>query len=174
MTIDGKEDKEIERKECGSGNGNQGQREKLEGEIIEVATEILNVAVGKVLDEAFEKVMGEDEQSAMEEKGVESEAKVEGVGAHKKLEEWVTQAAMIEEAVTMPTRASARLARCGGRHSVEKAEKRKAWKNLNLQPEAFCYVNNIVDLGLDSNPLDLDDIVDHPHYNLKKTWVLQK
>ncbi|KAF0909719.1 hypothetical protein E2562_000054 [Oryza meyeriana var. granulata] len=81
MTIDGNEDKEIGRKECGSGNGNQGQREELEGEIIEVATKILNVAVGKVLDEAFEKEMGEDEVSMMEEKGVESEVKGEGVGA---------------------------------------------------------------------------------------------
>ncbi|KAF0908769.1 hypothetical protein E2562_028586 [Oryza meyeriana var. granulata] len=39
----------------------KGQREELEGEIIEVATEILNVAMGKVLDEVFEKVIGEDE-----------------------------------------------------------------------------------------------------------------
>ncbi|KAF0921735.1 hypothetical protein E2562_017005 [Oryza meyeriana var. granulata] len=72
----------------------------------------------------------------------------EGEGVHPQLnigdvvnkgetvEENVARVAMIEEVVISLSRASVRLAGGGGIHSLEKAKKRKAWKNLELQSDA--------------------------------------
>ncbi|KAF0910648.1 hypothetical protein E2562_004644 [Oryza meyeriana var. granulata] len=51
----------------------------------------------------------------------------------KLVDEKIARASMIGEVVITPTRSSARLANSGGEHSVDKAKRRKAMKNLDLQ-----------------------------------------
>ncbi|KAF0903372.1 hypothetical protein E2562_026921 [Oryza meyeriana var. granulata] len=124
MVVDGKEDKEVGGKDDVSGKGSDAQREVQEDEIIEMATKILDLAMGTVIEGTYEKVMREDDLlDNVAENGVEGEEANDGGCAQKRLEERVAQAAMISEAVITPTRASPRLAKSGRLHSMEKAKR---------------------------------------------------
>ncbi|KAF0903043.1 hypothetical protein E2562_024035 [Oryza meyeriana var. granulata] len=128
-----------------------------------MASEILDMAMGSIFQEACDKVMGELEQPEEEERfqphlNIEDEAKGGGM-----VEEKVVQAAVIKEVVITPQRASERLARIGGLHSVEKAKKRKAWKNLELPTESeMVRLNNKVVANKDNlayfEEVELDEI----------------
>uniref|UniRef100_A0A0E0B0T5 Uncharacterized protein n=1 Tax=Oryza glumipatula TaxID=40148 RepID=A0A0E0B0T5_9ORYZ len=132
-------------------NGNQCQHKMKESEISAIASGILDVAVGKVMNEVCDMVMEEIEQPIEEEElpldsnlGDEEKGEQEQEQEQEELtlvennieeafKERVARAANIKETVMTPKRSSARLGCNSGVHSVEKAKKRKAWKNLELQ-----------------------------------------
>uniref|UniRef100_A0A0D3H4N7 Uncharacterized protein n=1 Tax=Oryza barthii TaxID=65489 RepID=A0A0D3H4N7_9ORYZ len=117
-----------------------------ESEIFAIASGILDVAVGKVMNEVCDMVMEETEQPIEEEElpldsnlGDEEKGEQEQEQEQEELtlvennieeafKERVARAANIKETVMTPKRSSARLGCNSGVHYVE-----KAWKNLELQ-----------------------------------------
>lgn len=140
MVLDDKEEGKMEGN-FGGDNGNQGMDGVQEKFFGEMASKIIDGAVVSLLEEVCDKVMHEEGQPAVHE-GEIGQREVEGgddieqgdgeeeVG--KMIEEKIVRAAMVKEVATTPTRASVRLA-SSGEHSVEKATKRKARKNLEPQ-----------------------------------------
>uniref|UniRef100_A0A0D9Y612 Uncharacterized protein n=1 Tax=Oryza glumipatula TaxID=40148 RepID=A0A0D9Y612_9ORYZ len=111
---DNKENSERKENEVQEG-GDQGR----EDVILEMAENVLDVAVERVLGEEYERVEREEE-------------KIDGAVMQQ---EKVEQLANIEEVLVTPKRASERLMGSSGRHSLEKAKSRKAWMNLDLLSE---------------------------------------
>ena len=108
---DNKENSERKENEVQEG-GDQGR----EDVILEMAENVLDVAVERVLGEEYERVEREEE-------------KIDGAVM---LQEKVDQLANIEEVLVTPKRASERLMGSSGRHSLEKEKSRKVWMNLDL------------------------------------------
>lgn len=108
---DNKENSERKENEVQEG-GDQGR----EDVILEMAENVLDVAVERVLGEEYERVEREEE-------------KIDGAVMQQ---EKVEQLANIEEVLVTPKRASERLMGSSGRHSLEKAKSRKVWMNLDL------------------------------------------
>uniref|UniRef100_A0A0E0I8S0 Uncharacterized protein n=1 Tax=Oryza nivara TaxID=4536 RepID=A0A0E0I8S0_ORYNI len=94
------------------------------------AEEVVEAAMENVLNKVYDEVMEEEvvgQGVGMEENNLS--ATIER-GEKAKEEEQILMAANVSEVVTTPTRASSRLASMDDAHVVEKAGKRKAWKNL--------------------------------------------
>lgn len=108
---DNKENSERKENEVQEG-GDQGR----EDVILEMAENVLDVAVERVLGEEYERVEREEE-------------KIDGAVMQQ---EKVEQLANIEEVLVTPKRASERLMGSSGRHSLEKEKSRKVWMNLDL------------------------------------------
>ncbi|KAF0929547.1 hypothetical protein E2562_021773 [Oryza meyeriana var. granulata] len=139
MAVDGKGNGALQENKYGTFNGSQEQMEVLENNISVMAEGLLDVVVGRTVVESYDKVRNEIEQPEVE-GGVNTQliagedlcgdGVVELGEIPKEIkEEWVDRAARISEVVVTPTHLSARLASSGEMHSVEKAKKRKAWKN---------------------------------------------
>uniref|UniRef100_A0A0E0QP49 Uncharacterized protein n=1 Tax=Oryza rufipogon TaxID=4529 RepID=A0A0E0QP49_ORYRU len=146
MLVDGKENGTTEGKYDAALNGNQCRHKMKESEISAIALGILDVAVGKVMNEVCDMVMEETEQPIEEEElpldsnlGDEEKGEQEQEQEQEELtlvennieeafKERVVRAANVKETVMTPKRSSARLGCNSGVHSVE-----KAWKNLELQ-----------------------------------------
>ncbi|KAF0915315.1 hypothetical protein E2562_035547 [Oryza meyeriana var. granulata] len=100
------------------------------------------MAVKEIIGEAWKKVQEEEQKRGDGVEGLDAvglqDGAVFGLGENKEdgkgqeYSEQVIQAASITEVLVAPKRASARLASGASGHSLEKAEKRKAWKNLEL------------------------------------------
>lgn len=126
------DDMVVEGKEGGNGDSEEamsngrGEREDEEVFLGGIADEVIDVAMEKVLGEIFDniEVEGDGREDGQKRKRREEE------GAGK--EEKVVQLASVKEVLLTPKRASQRLANSGELPSLEKAERRKAWKNLEL------------------------------------------
>ncbi|EAZ30481.1 hypothetical protein OsJ_14526 [Oryza sativa Japonica Group] len=96
----------------------------------DVAEEIIGVAMKAVLNEVCDEVLGKADGEQVKDMGeIDREATNDVLGEGKEQEE-IMMAANVKEVMLTPKRASSRLASMEDEHSLEKAGKRKAWKNL--------------------------------------------
>ncbi|BAT13737.1 Os11g0312100 [Oryza sativa Japonica Group] len=109
--------------------------EEEEEELKKMADQIIDVVVEDMLGEIYDRVAREGEEQDLGNR--------QGQEMGDGLQEKVVLMANVEEVIVMPVRSSKRLANGEGIQLLEKAEKRKARKNLD-----FCSVDNLSKLGL--------------------------
>lgn len=122
------------------------------------AEEVVEAAMENVLNKVYDEVMEEEvvgQGVGMEENNLSTAIER---GEKAKEEEQILMAANVSEVVTTPTWASSRLAGMDEAHAVEKAGKRKAWKNLESRNNASnsflsfsnaSIVSDLLNIGLD-------------------------
>lgn len=114
----------------------------------DVAEEIIGVAMKAVLNEVCDEVLGKADGEQVKDMGeIDREATNDVLGEGKEQEE-IMMAANVKEVMLTPKRASSRLASMEDEHSLEKAGKRKAWKNLescnNLNNSFLSFSNDSI------------------------------
>uniref|UniRef100_A0A0E0KAJ0 Uncharacterized protein n=1 Tax=Oryza punctata TaxID=4537 RepID=A0A0E0KAJ0_ORYPU len=130
MVIDGKNG-EIGGVEGAASQG--GVHEEDESLLGEIADQVIEMSMERVLGEVYDKVENEEKKRAeVPMRGEEGHKTKEMEGDRDEREERVVQLASVKEVLVTPKRSSGRLANIGGIHSLEKAEKIKAWKNLEF------------------------------------------